>query len=320
MADQNHHFVPQLYLRGFLDATLVARGRHQLWRYRPGEKPVAKGPKGVAKEFMFYATPETPGHENDTEVVLAKIEETAAPHLQKLRDGDVGLSAQERSELASFIAVSLTRTAAYREMINATTIGVFRLGTQKLLATEGEFDRVLDATCAEMGISRSAVDTKAIRKQLAGIVSKQVEVTQSSKAWTVKEAFEHAMEHAPIFERLKWVLMEAPDGQAFITSDNPVLIVDPYVIKGPRRARFVYSSAMNLFFPVSSRFHLVGLLGPTADLKRLVRPEVVAGMNENQMRHAQKEIYTAFLSMDLQKQFEHLFATREPLFHEVPED
>ena len=83
MADQNHHFVPQLYLRGFLDPALVAKGQHQLWRYRPGEKPVAKGPKGVAKEFMFYATPETPGHENDTEDVLAKIEATAAPHVQK---------------------------------------------------------------------------------------------------------------------------------------------------------------------------------------------------------------------------------------------
>ena len=235
-----------------------------------------------------------------------------------MRDGDVGLSAQERSELASFIALSLTRTASYRQMINATTIGVFRLGTQELLTTPGEFDRILDATCAEMGISRSAIDTEALRKELAEIVSKQVEVSQSSKAWTVKEAFEHALEHAPIFERLEWVLMEAPDGYSFITSDNPVLIVDPYVIKGPRRARFVYSSAMNLFLPVSSRFHLVGLLAPAGDVKRLVRPEVVAAMNENQMRHAQKEIDAASLSMDLQQQLEHVFATREPLFHEVP--
>ena len=45
------HYVPQMYLRGFLDPELVKKNQHVLWRYRPGEKPQAKGTKVVAAEY-----------------------------------------------------------------------------------------------------------------------------------------------------------------------------------------------------------------------------------------------------------------------------
>jgi hypothetical protein len=35
---------------------------------------------------------------------------------------------------------------------------------------------------------------------------------------------------------------------------------------------------------------------------------------------SEDEVDAAVLSMDLQQQFEHVFATRNPRFHEVPED
>jgi hypothetical protein len=34
MAEQAHHYVPQTYLRGFLDPSEVKRRQHNLWRYR----------------------------------------------------------------------------------------------------------------------------------------------------------------------------------------------------------------------------------------------------------------------------------------------
>ncbi len=62
-----HHYVPQMYLRGFLDPELVRKNQHVLWRYRPGEKPQAKGTKVVAAESLFYNVPELPDSPNEGE-------------------------------------------------------------------------------------------------------------------------------------------------------------------------------------------------------------------------------------------------------------
>src|SRR5258708_26220040 len=87
MAGQAHHYVPQTYLRGFLDPTEVKRRQHNLWRYLPGRPPKAKGTKSIAQETDFYGLPEVPPDENDLEEVLAKIESDVAPHLARIREG-----------------------------------------------------------------------------------------------------------------------------------------------------------------------------------------------------------------------------------------
>ena len=51
---ESHHFVPQLYLRGFFDREQVAKGQNVLWSYRAGMKPLARGTKAIAAKTLFY--------------------------------------------------------------------------------------------------------------------------------------------------------------------------------------------------------------------------------------------------------------------------
>ena len=250
--------------------------------------------------------------------MLTECETLAAPHLEKLRSGDIALSLQEKSELATFIALCYTRTAAFREVVNATTIAVFRLAVRKTLKTEGAFEEAVEAVCAEKDIDASQIDKESLRKQLEGIATNEVEVTQQSKAWAVKKAFEQADEYSEIFLALKWLLLEAPQGEAFITSDNPVIVIDPVVIHGPQR--FKHSWQMQLHFPVCSRFYLVGVVAPPPDRRVLINSERVRGLNENSIRHAHHEIYASYWSLELQTELERVFAERDPLIKELPAD
>ena len=318
MTAKNHHFVPVSYLRGFLDPNEVAQGQHVLWRYRPGEKPVRKGPKGVAAEEFFYQAPETPGHEDDTEPVLAEIESLVAPHLEKLRAGDIGLSPQEKGELSSFIALCFTRTVAYRDLVNSMMVGVFRLRAKKILETEGELDRIAESVTEDKDIEPALANKESIRRELQAVVAKERTVTQQSKGWTIKQAFERSTEYSDLFEGLTWLLLEAPDGEAFITSDNPVILIDPGVVRGSKRYR--HSSLLQFHFPVCSRYYLVGAAIPPPVRHSPIRPEYVAALGENQMRHARREVYASYRSAALQEQLNRVFRERDPLIKELPED
>lgn len=68
------HFLPQMYLRGFLDPYEVAKGQHVLWVYQPGAKPISRGPKGVAAHAHFYTANEMADDPNVAEDALAQID------------------------------------------------------------------------------------------------------------------------------------------------------------------------------------------------------------------------------------------------------
>ena len=63
------HYVPQMYLRGFLNPTEVAKGQNVLWRYKAGFHPRRMATTSVAAASGFYFAPELIGAENETEAL-----------------------------------------------------------------------------------------------------------------------------------------------------------------------------------------------------------------------------------------------------------
>lgn len=114
---KKHHFVPQMYLRGFADP---GSKQGELWRYGPGFEPQLRAPKSTAWQDYFYdVAGELPPEDNDMENFYGETETIAAPHLEKLRSGNIKLTPQEKSELATFISLMRTRTRSHREQVNA---------------------------------------------------------------------------------------------------------------------------------------------------------------------------------------------------------
>jgi hypothetical protein len=184
-----------------------------------------KGPEGVGYENRFYDAPELPPEDNNIEDELMDMENIAAPHIHKLRRRDIAnFTAQEKAELATFLSLLLTRTPAYREMLNAVMAQLHRIGAKKTLREERGIEKLVESNV-----------------RLGG------------------EMFMNSEKHDALFVRMRWNLLEAPEDTPVVTSDNPVLVIDPAraMAASPRQYRSP-SFALQLQFPISPKFMLVG--------------------------------------------------------------
>ena len=100
--------------------------------------------------------------------------------------------------------------------------------------------------------------------------------------------------------------MEAPNGEALITSDNPLLF------------RFENSTVRRFAFPVGPRFLLMGDVSNLGDGQGNFSRDEVADMNMRQVDGAHEEVYASFYCDELQAQLDESFAERARASQEQP--
>ena len=313
---ERQHYVPQMYLRGFLDPEAVKKNQHVLWRYRSGAKPQAKGTKVVAAESLFYNVPERPNSPNEGEDALAEVEGQTAKRLGKLRDGDIHLTPQEKSEFSTYVAIQLTRTPFFRKVMNKGA-GVRILAEMKETLNQPDGVQKLVATAAAKGAGK--INPVAAREAIESALAGNITIDQVSTGWFVKQMLILSLQIDHILESLHWQLLEAPMDFAFVTSDNPVTIIDREAARaGPKG--FKFTKAMQFQFPISSRFLLTGIFIPGRPDERVpVDADRVRKFNRNQMHRAQKKIYASFYSEELRADFDRISEERPLLIPDLPE-
>ena len=121
-----HHYVPQFYLRRFVDDQT---GRVWLWE-RDTDRVISTHPKGVAAERRFYhlSELEQQGHDPLTmETQLSKVENDAAlvtsewlERLSQISPGDrIPIPDSNREAMSLYIALQFLRTRDAREILLA---------------------------------------------------------------------------------------------------------------------------------------------------------------------------------------------------------
>jgi hypothetical protein len=78
------------------------------------------------------------------ESFYGETETIAAPHLEKLRSGNIKLTPQENSEFATFVALMRTRTRSYREQVNAIASQMHVL-IEETLGTTGGVEELIES-------------------------------------------------------------------------------------------------------------------------------------------------------------------------------
>lgn len=314
MAGQSQHYVPKMYLRGFFDPAQVANRQNVLWRYRPGSRPQAKGVTKVAEQTDFYDLPNE--QENDIEELFSEIERNVAPSLKKLRGGGIPLKAREKAELATYFALQYTRTPWFRELVNNSVIQLHRASVRSILDREDEFAAFLAAIKAD---GDEVTNVQSLRDYLERLAAGDVLLQQRNLAWNVRVMLDQADRLGEVFARARWNLLEAQAGSAFITSDQPLHVVDPVAVPRLSLNRFQFSDEMEFYFPLSPKFMVVGDLRAEPDRHLVVTTESVRMMNRGQMARAQ-ELYASFYSQELQAEFDEAVKTRPPSIRELPQD
>ena len=312
------HFIPRMYLRAFVDPERVKKQQHDLWVYRTARDPKPRGPRGVAAAAHFYTTEEIPDP-IATEKMLAEVEGHSTPHIEKLRSGDINLTAQEKAEFATYMGLQLVRTPLARDRANALAIDLMRKAWKKT-QKEGKLAAFVEELEAKTG-ERIGIELASFEEFVRKIADGTVQMVQESKGWNMKHMLDMAVKSGDMFQRMHWGLLEAPAGEAFITSDNPVQIADPTAkARGPKG--YKSSNQTRASFPLSPRLMLYLDFAERSDERVMISAESVRSTQRIQIENAYQEIYASFRSDALNAEVQRIFETRTPpeLTWKVPPD
>ena len=258
MAKARHHFVPQFYLRAFQSD----RNRLNIFNLTNDKLIPDASLRDQCYKHKFH------GKTDELEDKLADLEDSLAPSLAKIRNGEFpGFQTQDHSYLIVFIALQLLRTSAAASRMN--------LGADKL--TKKAFD----------GDPR-----------LAGIDLNQVEIGFENPVFLSLGTLE-AMIYA--LDDLQLHFLCATGQQRFITSDNPVFKYNQYC-EGINDVGITggTSRGLQLFVPVSPTLLMI-LYDPSVYKSRkksgAITPTIsnadVDALNQLQVVGADQNLYFA---------------------------
>jgi hypothetical protein len=222
----NDHYVPRFYLKNFQ----IENQPGMIYSYMRGMKPRALSIKKVASEEEYY-TLKSDGvlvDRNFPDEFLTLLESNTAPVLKKLltaQDFDLYLS--EHFLLAWFIAYLANRTPfARKRLINADK-ALWKKRIRRVARDKETFHSLIrrdpqfsDKAPDELEGHRLALlhkfDENLILGHSGPVDDHFLEV-----------AFKLSEELWPILLMKKWMILECPTSQVFVTSDNPVILLPP---------------------------------------------------------------------------------------------
>jgi hypothetical protein len=212
---RDHHTVPKLYLRGFcgkkgFDKDVL------LARYRDGSEHRLTL-KEATVEVDFYDIGEEGAPDDALEHWFDRaVENRVGELMAKLRRGRLSAEATARAALASFVAVQLVRTIAFRQLMDDMSS---HLGPQ-LFAT-ALLQRAIDndPTLKQDGQKLATLHRQIVEQAPASVRS-------GGKKSMMRNMIREADRLGPLLGAMNWVLTSS-EQPVLLTGDNPVVVVSP---------------------------------------------------------------------------------------------
>jgi hypothetical protein len=217
------HFVPQFHLRRFIDPADGER----LWLYAVGERgPYNKAPRHVARKANYYDVETSPGVVDPSldRVVNQYIESNAAEAIQRVMD-DKPFEQADREWIATFMALQSMRVPAYREAVMGTIKGFYFDSIRDVVADPVQFSEVTQRLIDEGKFSLGTMTMEEFRVDMQDSL-------RDPSAWSMESdyslvSYSYLEELTNIFFQRTWAILEAGGKAKFVTSDNPVVAVNP---------------------------------------------------------------------------------------------
>jgi hypothetical protein len=244
---KKQHFIPSSYLEAWCDPNTPAGQTPYVWRFsKDGNQISKKAPQKIFYETDMY-TRVTPEGDRDLylEYTLSRVESEFA----KMRTRKLGrkqkITSQEHLFLCVFVAAMFSRTKAYAKH------------------QSGQWQNIVDMTEKIQAIMDKA--TPEERKQMSAALSSPL--AKSERSFSIEKARELAekplqtmlslnvAEIAPLLFERPYLILEAPIGNSFITSDDPCVWFDPASYQNPRPfgAGGLISPTLEITLPLSPK-------------------------------------------------------------------
>lgn len=214
------HYVPQFLLRNFGNGK-----KNQVWVYdKSSNRSFPSNTKNIASENQFYDF-DYQGQPLTIESWLSELEGHAKSVINTILEADSlsTLTAEQKQVLASFLAVQLTRTKAFREQWNA-------------------FPRMLGEHFKKHG-------EQVARESLAEDLLREIP-ENDSKEQTARMVFNAPSAYSAHFLDKDWVLAATSLKHPFLLSDNP--LTRQNMIDRPHRGNLgLTNPGIEIYLPLS---------------------------------------------------------------------
>lgn len=215
-----HHYLPKnAYLKFFQSSDKP----EFVWMYRRGEEPIFVNIDNVAKERHLYSfTDENGQYNTELESALAEMEAVASKIFEKFNkaEGPMLISAQEKSELAYFLAMQVARTPAFRDSLKQQAAEFAKLHMQMLASNKDAFNHVLQ----EVKKEKPDMPDVSFEEMQEFIFGEKYTIEMGNKNYFLKQAIQ-LRDHIYPTIMMKDMFILKSKSVEFITSDYPVALI-----------------------------------------------------------------------------------------------
>jgi len=229
-----------------------------LWRFERGAtSPIPIPPRRAAAEIDYNTVTLPSGEKTDAfEKIVGAIEAAVTRVMRIAIDKDMRVvDATERMKLSLYMAIAMLRVPAARQfwekvhgdleeqrmLVAARTPGVFERAVKQIETQSGRKSKATPQELREFFLKRRYVI------KVNPVVSLQILLTQAPQL-------------TPIFSHMRWTILTT-NGERFLTSDNPVVYVDPTRQHSPWGVALL-NECVELTFPISAQRCLLATHDP----------------------------------------------------------
>ena len=289
---RNHHYIPQFYLKGFLDPADTKKQIHVIEKKE--RRCFCTNPRNVGsqRDFNRMEIPGMPIDEAEKQV-FAVLDREASKVLKYIADNATLPKDTKMGTLIHFIAFLAVHNPQMRNsMVNAST--EFHREKMKWLVSsrevyESEMQRVrpVDQEVSQYEAMKKFVEEGRFTLKFPHgyHLRYELEIIQN--------------EIAPLFSRMQWSLLIAEEGTSnFVCSDRPVVLFN--IIDPPQPRQFSNTlteppvTDTELTMPLNLRMALNATFKDPSAIA-IVGERTVAGINERTILAAERQIYCSHL-------------------------
>ncbi|MGH9556836.1 MAG: DUF4238 domain-containing protein [Terriglobales bacterium] len=291
------HFLPESFLRGFVDRGILERdGKERIWVYEKG-KPIRLGaPKSEACRRDYYSLIAGGQKDDRIEHALACFESDAMPLIRHVATDRVSnISSDYKRKLAYFAGLMYARVPATREFLA-------RLAAE--YAKKCLDDAENDSGRVAVLLRQHSLGKEVPRERRVEIVS---EVVQDLAGWNAETELTRMLSlSTKVGEALTgylWEVHHADEENAFITSDTPIATMVPDGYGDCKVGPGFMVEGTFVFWPIASTCCLV-MHKHSGFKKQPLRNRDVHFVNRLLMSTTQRFIYYSDKSEKLRASFE----------------
>lgn len=279
------HYVPQAFLKGFIDEQLFVYNR-QYKTYRTSSQ------KGVAYQLDFYIV-DTVTEKDSLEVEqgLGKIESVVIPLLGKL-SSTKQLKNSEWADIAIYVAIQYGRTPTARKTLDDVYTVMISNAVKENLADTLNTPGCYDSLKRDFEAEHTDIKLPS-REKLGEMILKPGPIANMSidNGTFVKAFFEVSEKISSGLLKRRWKLLQAPKDSLFITSDNPIALLARKPLT-PNQKPAILVEGIEIYMPIDSK-HCLAIADMKNDgsfLKHKITKSQVRAINKLVFSQANKYV------------------------------